>query len=308
MFISVKEAAARWKVSDRVVRRYCTQGRIMGAIRDGKSWLIPDDATKPSAIVPEQPAPKPKLEYSSLAKRILYEKGKNNHFGIYEYIQVNLAYSSNRMASNRLTREQVVDLFRTNKVSVGFEPMKVDDVLETIAHFDCVSLVIENMGAPITEDLIKRLHRVLYYGTYADRKKIVRPGSYRKESDKLGIRPELINCELEALIKWYEKLYPVTLDDILDFHVRFERIRPFPDGNGRVGRLIMMKECLRHGIDPLIIDDKRRSRYNKGIAAWNKDREQLREVCLEAQSNFQAQRELCKLMLYHRPPTGRGTR
>lgn len=301
-YISIKEAAETWKVSERHVRRYCTEGKVKGAVMKDKSWLIPKDASKPSAKSQANIPIRKEVPLTSLAKRIQYEHKKNNHFGIYEYIQVNLTYSSNRMASNRLTREQVVDLFRTNKVSVSFEPMKVDDIIETINHFACVRFLVEQITAPLTQDFIKRLHKMLYYGTYADRKKEVRPGEYRKEQKNRGVQPGFIKQEMTTLIAKYENTQTVTFEVLLDFHVRFEEIQPFDDGNGRVGRLILMKECLRFGIDPFIIDDKRRGNYNKGIAEWSTDHTLLIGVCLEAQERLQKQRELCKLMQYCKTP------
>lgn len=302
MYISIKEAAHRWQVSERIVRRYCAEGRVKGAKVENKTWLIPEDADKPVAKSCAHNKIHKEVLLTPLAKRIKYECSKNNHFGVYEYIQVNLAYSSNRMASNRLTREQVTDLFRTNKISVSFEPMKVDDLIEIINHFACTHSIIEEVLSPLTQELIKRLHKTLYYGTYADRKKVVRPGEYRKGHSKLGIQPGFIRQRLSALITEYENTEQVTFDVLLDFHVRFEEIHPFDDGNGRVGRLILMKECLRFGIDPFIIDDKRRGNYNKGIAEWSKDHTLLTGVCLEAQERFQRQRELCKLMQYCKVP------
>jgi Fic family protein len=206
------------------------------------------------------------------------------------------------MASNRLTREQVVDVFRTNKVSVSFEPMKVDDLIETINHFACVRLLVEQITAPLTQDFIKRLHKMLYYGTYADRKKEVRLGEYRKEPRSVGVQPVFIKQEMTRLIAEYESVQAITFEALLDFHVRFEEIHPFDDGNGRVGRLILIKECLRFGIDPFIIDDKHRGNYNQGIAEWPKDHTLLTGVCLEAQERLNRQRELCKLMQFCRSP------
>ena len=173
-YISIKEAADKWGVSDRHVRRYCNEGKIKGAIVEDGVWIIPENASKPAAKSRANVPIKREPTISSLAKRVLYERSKNNHYGVYEYLQVNLAYSSCRMASNRLTREQVTSLFRTNKVAVSFEPMKVDDIIETINHFACVRFLVEQITAPLTQDFIKRLHKMLYYGTYADRKKEVR--------------------------------------------------------------------------------------------------------------------------------------
>ena len=307
-YISIKEAAEKWNVSDRHVRRCCNEGRIKGAVVEDGVWLIPEKATKPAAKSRANVPIKREPTISSLAKRVLYERSKNNHYGVYEYLQVNLAYSSCRMASNRLTREQVTSLFRTNKVAVSFEPMKVDDVIEIVNHFATMHLVLDQMMEPLTQEFIKRLHTMLYYGTYADRKKEVRPGLYRYGRHKFGASPSAISNELSALISEYEHTPDINLESILDFHVRFEKIHPFEDGNGRIGRLLMIKECLRFEICPFIIDDKRRGEYHKGIASWQTDNEKLLEVCRQAQDRFDGKEELFKLMDYCRPPAGRGSR
>jgi Fic family protein len=295
-YITIKEASAKWGITERSVRRYCVEGQVTGAIMVNKHFKIPADAEKPNKKNVEKI--RKHKELNSLAKRVIYEEGKNNHFGIYEYIQLNLTYSSNRMASNRLTLGQVMELFRTNKISPAFEPMKVDDLIETINHFACVRMVIEKMTEPLTSEFIKKLHHALYYGTYADRKKAVIKGEYRKNHHKFGIHYTKIHDVLEELIYEYEQNESPTMEDILDFHVRFEKIRPFEDGNGRVGRIIMMKECLRHGIDPFIVDDKNHTPYNKGIANWPHDKTILMDTCLRAQSRFSRKKELCKLMEY----------
>lgn len=294
-YMTVKEASERWKISERMIRRYCDQDRIEGSINVGGVWIIPADTSQPNESKPEV------IELTPLAKKIVYQRNKNNHFGIYEYIQVNLAYSSNRMASNRLTRQQVEEVYRTNKVATAFEPMKVDDLIEVLNHFVCVQYVVDNIAAPLTPSFIKKLHGLLTYGTYADRKHKTRCGEFRKESSKIGVLPKEINRTLTDLIKDYEQ-QSAGMDRILDFHVHFERIRPFDDYNGRVGRVIMLKECLRHGVVPFIIDDKRRGEYNRGIAQWDTNPGMLHSACLRAQNRFQAQMELCKLMQYRRLP------
>lgn len=308
MYMTAKTAAERWGISDRRVRVYCTEGRIKGARRDGKSWLIPEDTEKPEAIAPAPPAPKLTVLPNSLAKRILREREKNNHYGVYEYIQHQFTYCSNRMASNRLTDQMVLELFRTDKIQTKEEPMKADDIIEAVNHFECVRIIIDNMSAELTTDLIMRLHKELYYGTYAERRKEVQPGVYRSKQEKTGTRPFAIHTQMNKLLEWYEKLPIVRLEDILEFHVRFEKIRPFDDGNGRLGRLIMLKECLRYNITPFIIDDKRRTAYYKGIAKWNDDPSVLMAVAEKFQAKFEPKHELFKLMDYFRPPTGRGAR
>ena len=246
-YMTVKEASEKWKISERMIRRYCDQDRIEGVIHVSGVWAIPVDSHQPNTYKSEE------VKLLPLANRIAYQRKKNNHFGIYEYIQVNLAYSSNRMASNRLTRQQVEEVYRTNKIATAFEPMKVDDVIEIINHFACMRYVVDSITTPLTQSYLKRLHSVLTYGTYADRKQKLGSGKYRIQPSKFGVTPKEINRALGELIKEYEK-QPADLERILDFHVRFERIHPFDDYNGRVGRVIMMKECLRFGIDPFIID------------------------------------------------------
>ena len=199
------------------------------------------------------------------------------------------------MASNRLTREQVEDLYRTNKLSVAFEPTNVDDIIEIINHFICTKEMVDTIMEPLSPELIRRYHYCLTYGTYADKKHMIGIGEYRKSPHKLGVVAKDIHSQLVELIQTYEEK-PVDLDAVLDFHVRFEKIHPFDDYNGRVGRLIMVKECLRHNITPFIIDDKHRGEYNKGIMCWRSKPSVLRNTCLKAQGRFDRQLELLKLL------------
>lgn len=294
-YMSVKEAAAQWGVTIQMVRRYCQKGMIPQVIQENGGWRIPEGTVRPGTPKPE----KVEVKQSKLVHQIKSQKEKNYHYGIYEYLQVNFAYSSNRMASNRLTREQVEDLYRTNKLLVAFEPTKVDDIIEVVNHFICTCEMIDTIMEPLTPGLIRRYHRCLTYGTYADKKHKVEVGEFRKGSHKLGVPAVQIQKKLSELIQSYENGF-VDFDAILDFHVHFEKIHPFDDYNGRVGRMIMKKECLRHGIVPFIIDDKRRGGYNKGIECWHADRSVLREVCLKAQARFRNQIELQRLLERYR--------
>jgi fido (protein-threonine AMPylation protein) len=303
-FLSVNDVCSLWGVSQQFVRRLCREGRIPGAQQTEDGWLIPEDTDKPvrkERTQTTRKSPQPKTTLTPFAKKVVYQKERNNHYGIYEYIQLNLAYSSNRMASNRMTRNEIEEVYRTNKISTSFEPVKVDDIIEVINHFTAVRYLVDNITAPISQVLIKKLHRLLTYGTYADRKETIHSGEYRQQVADLGVAPKDINNKLAVLIREYEG-HPVNMDRILDFHVRFVKIHPFEDYNGRVGRLIMMKECLRYGIDPFIIDDKRRAAYYRGINAWKGDPDQLRTVALEAQRRFQGKMEICKLFQYARSP------
>lgn len=304
-YLSVNEISAIWNISSQLVRRLCRDGRIAGAKRTSEGWLIPEDAERPERKErrkANRSAPKPKVPLTKFAKQIIAQRSKNYHYGIYEYIQINLTYSSNRMGSNRLTRNEVEEIYRTNKITTTFEPAKVDDIIETINHFAAVRFVVDNIAGPITQVLIKRIHKILTYGTYADRKERLHPGEYRTESSKYGISAKNIEKELSALVKSYEKQAP-TMESIIDFHAQFELIHPFDDYNGRVGRLLLLKECIRHGIDPFIIDDKRRGSYVSGIALWKDDPSKLYSVCKEAQKRFQGKLELCSLFEYARYPT-----
>ena len=278
-FYTTSEAAELWGVSPQKVRKYLKDGRIPTTVQENGVWLIPEGTQKPG--LPPKEAP----DLSPLMKRILYEKARNNHFGIYEYLQVNTAYSSSRLANNRLTRAQVLGLYRTDRILDGFEPATVDDVIEIINHFMAMDLVLDTIQSPITQSYCKNLHHQLAYGTYFDRYHKMAIGSFRRKESRAhnGIHTHHagINKALTALFKSYEK-ESATLERIVGFHVQFERIRPFDDYNGRVGRQLMLKECLRNNIDPFIIDNKRRSEYNAGIAEWDTNPEILMNAVRES--------------------------
>ena len=288
--ISIRETAQKWQISDQLVRRYCTGGRIEGAYQKSSIWYIPDDAEKPERKKredkPEPPAPQPLL-----VKKLRQQKTKKMFHGLYDYVQTNLTYSNGRMASNRLMLSQVTEIFETDKVKTGFEPIKVDDLIEATDHMLCVDHIIDTATQALTQTYIKRLHYLMLYGTFTERRGKCRIGAYRTTSNNLGKlkapAAKDINSQMSKLLGEYEHLEEVTLLQILDFHVRFERIRPFDDGNGRIGRLLMFKECLRHGVTPFILDDKRRSAYLEGLRLWDLDRSVLATPCLEAQKRFE---------------------
>lgn len=308
-FCSVRETAEKWGVSERFVRKLCKEGRIENVVWNENTWLIPSGIEKPERKKYERKTEEKALnpDLSEYVKRIVRQRIKNNHYGIDEYIQRNLTYSSNRMASNRLTRNEVEEIYRTNKITSSFELAKVDDIIETVNHFASVRFVIDNITEPLTGVMIRKLNHILTYGTYADRKEKIRPGEYRVSKTDIGVPAKEITGSITALIRDYEKGL-ITLDRILDFHVRFERIRPFEDYNGRLGRLLMLKECLRHEINPFIIDDKRRSVYLRGILSWDDDPRMFRELAQIAQARLRGKWDLFRLMEYCRPPSGRGAR
>lgn len=295
-YITVKEAAEKWNTSVQVVRRFCRQERIAGVVQQEGAWLIPKYAKKPGRAEPMEAGA---AILPALAQKLLRQKKKKSFHGLYDYVQINLTYSSCRLASNRLTRQQVETIFTKGKVSVSFEPMKVSDLVEVLNHCVCVDYILDHTQEPLTPKFIKELHYQLVFGTVDDRRKRVAPGQYR--SPKFSRRvpfmlpAEQISSKLKALIAEYEALTEVERRDILRFHVRFERIFPFEDCNGRIGRLILFKECLRHDVMPFIIDDKRRTRYLEGLREWDDDPGILTEVVMEAQSRFDAQIQLQNL-------------
>lgn len=302
IYITTKEAAERWNVSERTIRKYCEQRKIPNVIHAGSVWVIPADAMNP------HDSKALRTEASQLVKKISSQRKKNYHFGIYEYIQVNLAYSSSRMASNRLTRNQVFEIYRTGKISKQFEPIKVDDIIEINNHFLACGYMIDTVMEPLSSAYIRTIHQKLFRATRSDLDGRLHIGEYRKKADLYSSQIASVASGLEALIKRYESKKTITISDILEFHAQFEAIHPFEDGNGRVGRILIVKECLRHGIDALIIDDKHRSDYNKGIKEWKENPSILMDVAERAQKRFSDEKEACDACDYFRPETGRGSR
>ena len=295
-YLSTREMAQKWGVSMTLIKRLCNQGRIVGAVYKDGVWRIPEDAVRIERTVLEYTE---EPELPELAKKLQNQKKKRNFHGLYDFVVIDLTYSSSRMASCRLTRQQVETIFRKGKIRESFEPMKVSDVIEVLNHIHCVNYILDHVMEPLTQKFIRKIHEILMTGTVDAYRQQVRPGEYRtvtsRPRDRELLSVSQINSRLTALIRDYEHQTEIERNQILDFHVRFEEIFPFEDGNGRVGRLIMFKECLRHGTMPFIIDDKRRSRYLRGIKEWHDDRFEMIDVVMEAQDRFEAQIELQRL-------------
>ena len=288
-YIPIKEAADRWGVSEVVARKYCRDHRVPGAVQQNGNWMIPENAKKPEKIVNKRSAEK----LSSVGKKLRHQKSKKNPHGLYDYVMINFTYSSCRMASNRLTRNQVESIYRKGKICQLFEPTKVSDMVEAMNHCVCIDYILDHAGEPLSHKMIMELHYLLMFGTVDHRKKFVTPGVYRTKGILRRNRDmppaEEIDGRLRELIRNYEDTQEIGINEILDFHVQFERIVPFEDGNGRVGRLILFKECLRQGVTPFIIDDKRRSQYLAGLKEWDDYRITLLEVVTVAQERFELQ-------------------
>ena len=300
-YLSTREMAEKWGVSITLIKRLCNQYRIPGAVYREGVWRIPEDAIRVSRTDLEHTS---EMELPELAKKLQNQKKKRNFHGLYDFTVIDLTYSSSRMASVRLTRQQVETIFKKGKIREAFEPLKVSDVIEVLNHIHCVDYILDHVMEPLSQKFIRKLHQILMTGTVDEYKEQVRPGEYRtvtsRPRDRQLLHPDKIHSSLAELIATYEKQSDIERNHILDFHVRFEEIFPFEDGNGRVGRLIMFKECLRHDIMPFIIDDKRRSRYLRGIREWHDDRYELVDVVIEAQDRFEAQIELQKLCAHTR--------
>ncbi len=285
-YLSVAEMAKKWEVSERSVRNYCANDRVEGAFLTGKTWNIPEDAQKPERTNKKVKEPLTLLE-------VLQDEKKRRYAGgIYHKTQIELTYNSNHMEGSRLTHDQTRYIFETNTIGVENEVLNVDDVIETANHFRCIDTIIDNAKATLSAKNIKELHFILKNGTSDARRDWFAVGDYKKRANEVGgmatALPEEVPREMKKLLAEYNQKGRKTLEDILEFHVNFERIHPFQDGNGRVGRLIMFKECLKYDIVPFIIEDDMKLFYYRGLKEWKKERGYLRDTCLSAQDRYKA--------------------
>lgn len=282
-FISVKDFAAAYGVSERTVRNYCLQGKIAGAQLVGKTWSIPADA-----LLPER---KRRL-VSPLLEALREQMSCGLKGGIYHRTQVDLTYNSNHIEGSRLTKDQTRYIFETKTMGVSGVPIRVDDIIETTNHFRCIDFIIEHAEEPLSEGLIKRLHALLKRGTSDADRSWFAVGDYKRLPNEVGERetvaPEEVAVAMRALLREYNGIGKVVLEDILDFHYRLEVIHPFQDGNGRVGRLIMFKECLAHGIVPFIITEELKMFYYRGLDRWKQTPGYLIDTCLTAQDQYKS--------------------
>ena len=282
-YISVAEFAAKHGIAERTVRNYCARGELDGAILVGKTWSIPADAELPSRK-------RRKLKVMPLLIVLRQEKESKLKGGVYHRTQIDLTYNSNHIEGSRLTHDQTRCIFETNTIGFEGESANVDDVIETVNHFRCVDLIIEKAEERLTEKIIKELHLILKSGTSDSRKDWFAIGDYKRLPNEVGgcvtTAPEDVHRQLKMLLKEYNAIKYKTLDDIIDMHQRFEAIHPFQDGNGRVGRLIMFKECLANGHVPFIITDELKMFYYRGLHEWPQIKEYLRDTCLTAQDNY----------------------
>ena len=281
-YISVSQFAEKYGVSERTARNYCALGKIEGAFLVGKSWNIPADATLPK---------KGKAKLSPLLSRLREEKESRLKGGIYHRIQIDLTYNSNHIEGSRLTKEQTRYIFETNTLGVTTENTRIDDIIETVNHFRCIDYVIDHATDKITESHIKQLHALLKTNTSDSQKDWFAVGAYKKLANEVGgeatTQPSDVQQEMRALLTEYNAQEKIDLDAILDFHVRFERIHPFQDGNGRVGRLLMFWQCLQNRLMPFIVTEDSRLYYYRGLQSWGQVNGFLCDTILTAQDMFE---------------------
>ena len=231
-----------------------------------------------------------KQQSKTLLDILREEKTDKYQGGIYHKTQIDLTYNSNHMEGSRLTHDQTRYIFETNTIGMQNEVVNVDDIVETANHFKCIDLIIEQANYKLSESFIKQLHAVLKSGTSDSRKSWFAVGDYKRFENEVGgmptTKPNDVEKEIKQLLKKYNIDTKKTFEEIIEFHYAFERIHPFQDGNGRVGRLIMFKECLRNGITPFIIEDDMKEFYYRGLKEWKKDQAYLMDTCLTAQDRF----------------------
>ncbi len=289
-YISVSQFAEKHGISERTARNYCATGKIDGAFLTGKTWNIPAEA-----IIPKRS----KIKVSPLLAALREQKETKLKGGIYHRTQIDLTYNSNHIEGSRLTKEQTRYIFETNTLGITTESTRIDDILETVNHFRCVDYVIDHATDKITEAHIKQLHLLLKTNTSDSQKSWFAVGDYKRLANAIGeeetAQPKEVHRQMKSLLAEYNAKKQIKFDDLLDFHVRFERVHPFQDGNGRVGRLLLFWQCLQTNIVPFIITEDLRLFYYRGIQNWGKINGYLRDTCLTAQDNFKALLEYYKI-------------
>lgn len=291
-YLSVVEFASLHGISERTVRNYCASGKLEGSFLTGKTWNIPENATLPIKGKHIRKA-------SPLLQALRLEKENMIKGGIYHKTQIDLTYNSNHIEGSKLSHDQTRYIFETNTIGVEKEPILIDDIIETLNHFKCVDYIIEHAEERLSETIIKDLHRMLKSGTQDAAKKWFSVGDSKKFPNEVGgnetTLPENVHTEISKLLKSYHSKKEKTIDDLLDFHYHFERIHPFQDGNGRVGRLILFKECLANNIVPFIITDDLKLFYYRGLREWLYVKGYLRDTCLSAQDNYKLMMEYFRI-------------
>lgn len=274
--LSMKELGKKAGISSRTLAKISKNQKVSAGVLRRMGGYLSVNVEDLYQIVPDNP----------VLRALQEEKAHPVSGGFYHELQVRMTYNSNHMEGSHLNEEETRLIFETNTIHTE-GGVSVDDVLETVHHFRAIDYVIDHAEDPLTEDIIKTLHLILKRDTADSRLSWFAVGDYKKRSNMVGGRnttsPERVHGEMVKLLREYEQLSSVTLEDIVYFHVRFERIHPFQDGNGRVGRLIALKECLAHRIVPFLIEDRKKDFYYRGLYEWDRERGYLLDTCRDGQ-------------------------
>lgn len=234
---------------------------------------------------------------------MLYETEKNNLLSmlqdqkksklkgnLYHYTQIKFAYNTNRIEGSKLSEEDTRYIYETNTLIHNKISTNVDDIIETANHFYLFDLMLNQANEILTEKLIKGYHKILKNGTSDSRLDWFNIGSYKGLANEVGGKnttlPKDVEIEIKRLLSWYNSLSNINLNDILEFHFRFESIHPFQDGNGRIGRIIIFKECLKNNIMPFIINDEYKAFYYRGLSEYKNKPGYLIDTCLTMQDKY----------------------
>ncbi len=253
------------KIADNVIKRLCD---YFGCTKEALQTEVCDNA---------------------VLQTLREEKSARISGGLYHETQIRLTYNSNRIEGSKLSEDQTRLIFETNTIGAE-EGVPVDDIIETANHFRAIDYVIDCAEQPLSEDIIKTFHKILKTGTKDSYLSWFNVGDYKKRANTVGgietTAPSKVAEEIIKLLKAYNQKPTVTIEDIIEFHYQFERIHPFQDGNGRVGRLICFKECLRHKIVPFIIEDNKKLFYYRGLKEWTDECGYLIDTCLDGQDTY----------------------
>ena len=292
-YLTSNEISKIWKVSERSVRDYCFKGRVIGAYLEGKTWMIPEDTSKPERQTRHS------SKKHNLLETLKLEKESQIKGGIYHKLQIEMTYNSNHMEGSKLTHDETRYIYETNTIGIDGNVVRIDDIMETVNHFRCIDLAIDFANRKLSESFIKQLHLILKNNTEDSRKPWFKVGDYKLVENLAGdretVHPDEVKEEMKKLLSNYLMKDEHSFEEIVAFHVEFERIHPFQDGNGRVGRLIAFKECLKNNIVPFIILDSKKMFYYRGLKNWNQEHGWLIETCLDGQDTVKAYLDYFKI-------------
>ena len=292
-YLSSNEISKIWKVSERSVRDYCSKGRVIGAFLEGKTWMIPEDASKPERQTRHS------SKKHNLLETLKLEKESQVKGGIYHKLQIEMTYNSNHMEGSKLTHDETRYIYETKTIGIEGNVVKIDDIMETVNHFRCIDLAIDFASRKLSESFIKQLHLILKNNTEDSKKPWFKVGDYKLVENLAGdretVHPDEVKEEMKKLLSNYLMKDEHSFEEIVAFHVEFERIHPFQDGNGRVGRLIAFKECLKNNIVPFIILDSKKMFYYRGLKNWNQEHGWLIDTCLDGQDTVKAYLDYFKI-------------